>query len=369
AARMSEVGLTIEVWHKDGEDIVFDPEVTPNRPDWLSVTGIAREVAAATNSKLKLPNPKEAPKPKTKLELDYRDNPEICPRTSRILIKGVKVKSSPEWLQKRIKQIGLRPINNLVDITNYVLWMHGIPLHVFDYDKIRGHKMECVLSKGREEFRSLDGIDYQLPKDAIIIKDVGRVIDLLPLKGGENTAVSNNTTNVLLHSIVCDPVITRRTSQALGLRSDSSAVSERGVDPNGTTKACLTALELILELAGGEVASELTETPKNPLPSWKVSIDHQKIEEVLGIKIDPKKVKQIWESLDLKVEKQYEVTIPTFRNDIKIEADLIEEVGRIIGYNSFPKTLPASPVPTNPVAYTHDYDFDLNVRNILKGSG
>ena len=376
AEKLSSAGLTVEKWTKDGEDFILDSEVTPNRPDWLSVYGTAREVAAVTNSKFKIQNSKLAPKPKTKFELDYNDDPKLCPRTSRIIIKGVKVKPSPEWLRKRLKQVGLRPINNLVDITNYVLWLYGIPLHTFDYDKIRGHKMVTELSKGGEEFRSLDGINYKLPAGAIIIKDLGRVIDLLPLKGGENTAISNETTNVLLHSIVCDPVITRRTSQALGLRSDSSAVTERGVDPNGTTQACLAALEMILELAGGEVASDFVETPVKPYPNWTVSVSHEKIESVLGISVSKKLVTSIFEDLELKTAMKqfnnltiYDVAVPTFRNDLHIEEDLIEEVGRIIGYDSFPKTLPKGSVPTTKIAYAHDYDFDLQIKQTLIGSG
>ncbi len=156
---MSEVGLTIEVWHEENGDIIFDPEITPNRPDWMSITGIAREVAAATGAKFTPPKTIATPeKVKNPLQLNYKDDPTLCPRTSRILIRNVKVKSSPEWLQKRIKQIGLRPINNLVDITNYVLWLYGNPLHVFDYDKIRGHSMTAELSKGGEEFRSLESL-------------------------------------------------------------------------------------------------------------------------------------------------------------------------------------------------------------------
>lgn len=383
AERMSEVGLTIEVWKEVDGDIIFDPEVTPNRPDWMSVTGIAREIAAAINSssegarsQFQAPNTRQIQKPKTKLEINYKANPKLCPRTSTVIIKNVKVKSSPEWLQKRIKQIGLRPINNLVDITNYVLWLYGNPLHVFDYDKIRGHSMTVELSKGGEDFRSLDGINYKLPKDAIIIKDLGRVIDLPPLKGGENTAVGSETKNVLLHSIVCDPVLTRRCSQALGLRSDSSRISERGVDPNGTTQAALKALELILELAGGEAASQLIE--EKPLPGWIVEVNHKNLEKVLGISVTPAKAKEIWESLELETKSDsgrgqndtnHQITIPTFRNDLHIEEDLIEEVGRIIGYNSFPKTLPAGQLPTQKVAYAHDYDFDYEIKQTMKGAG
>src|SRR3989344_2852917 len=379
AAKLSETGLTVEHWKEEGSDIIFDPEVTPNRPDWLSVYGIAREIAAVTNSHLKdLKRPSFPTKLSQKFEIKIKPNFEIVPRITSIIIRDVKVKPSPDWLQKRIKQIGLRPINNLVDITNYVLWTFGSPLHVFDYDKIRGHQIIVDLAKGGEPFRSLDGLNYTLPKNAIIIKDVGRIIDLPPLKGGENSAISPETKNVLLHSIVCDPVLTRRTSQSLGLRIDSSAISERGVDPNGTVPAVKLALNMILDLAGGEVASELLDLKDHNFKPWTVEMGHHKLESVLGLKFEPKKVVQALVSLQLKPNMTnltnksnliYAVEIPTFRPDLKIEEDLIEEVGRLYGYNHFPKTLPASPVPTAKVAYAKNYDFEYEVKQILQSAG
>ena len=368
AGKLSAAGLTIETWKEVDGDIIFDPEITPNRPDWMSVYGIAREIAVVTNQPLKRSHLGKV-RPSQVLEITIKPNYEIVPRITSVIIRNVKVKSSPEWLQKRIKQIGLRPINNLVDITNYVLWEYGSLLHVFDYDKIRGHQMVVELSKGGEDFRSLDGIDYKLPKAAIIIKDLGRVIDLLPLKGGDNTAVSMQTTNVLLHSVVVDPIITRRTSQTLGLRSDSSAIAERGLDPNGTIVAINKAMELILELAGGEVASEIIDMKIKEFKPWTVDMSHSRLESTLGIKISATQVKNIFEKLGLKVQGEYKVTIPTFRNDIHIEEDLIEEVGRIYGYNNFPKNLPASAVPTTPVAYKKDYDFEYSIKKTLTGAG
>lgn len=377
AEKLSAAGLTVEKWEEKDGDIIFDPEITPNRPDWMSVFGIARETAAICNSKLKKDDPffkgssfsKVFSKVKNPLPITIKPNYDIVPRITSVVIKNVKVKPSPEWMQKRIKQIGLRPINNLVDITNYVLWTYGGLLHVFDYDKIRGHQMTVELSKGGEDFRSLDGIDYKLPKGAIIIKDLGRVIDLLPIKGGENTASKNDTKNVLLHSVVVDPTITRRTSQALGLRSDSSAIAERGLDPNITTISLNTALNLILELSGGEVASEIIDHKSHDFKPWTVELSHSRLEQVLGIKISPTEVKNILERLGLKVEDQYKVTVPTYRNDIHIEEDLIEEVARIYGYNNFPKSLPASAVPTTPVAYARNYDLEYDVKTHLRGAG
>ena len=373
AEKLSSAGLTVETWKEEEGDIIFDPEITPNRPDWMSVFGIAREISALTGAKLKDPNIKvEIKKIKNPLTINIKPNYDLVPRITSVIIKNVSVKPSPLWLQKRIKQIGLRPINNLVDITNYVLWTYGGLLHVFDYDKIRGKQMTIDQAKGGEAFKSLDGIDYILPKNAIIIKDVGRVIDLLPLKGGENTASYTNTKNVLLHSVIVDPILTRKTSQALGLRSDSSAIAERGLDPNITIKAVNHALSLILELAGGEIANEIMDYKSGDFKPWTVNVSHEKIENILGIKVDKNKIKEIFDSLGCHAElvsASYKVVIPTFRNDIHIEEDLIEEVGRVIGYNNFPKTLPNSAVPTEKVAYAHNYDLDFEVKQILKGAG
>lgn len=379
AGKLSEAGLTVEKWEEKDGDIIFDPEVTPNRPDWLSVYGIAREIAAITNSKLKEQSSKSQLKTqnlKNPLEIEIVPNYKIVPRITSVIIRNVSVKPSPEWLQKRIKQIGLRPINNLVDITNYVLWLYGGLLHVFDYDKIHGHQMIVTLAQGGEAFRSLDGLDYNLPKGAIIIKDADRIIDLLPLKGGENTSSTNRTKNVLLHSVVVDPVITRRTSQSLGLRSDSSAVAERGLDPNSTPIAVKTALQLILECAGGQMASEIIDHKEKEFKPWVVKMGHLRQEEILGIKISPPEVKNIFERLKLKTtikklknDSTYYVTIPTFRNDLHIEEDLIEEIGRIYGYNNFPKTLPFGPIPTSTVAYVRNYDLEYEIKQILASFG
>ncbi len=192
AKRLSEAGLTVEKWDEREGDIIFDPEVTPNRPDWLSVYGIAREIAAITKEKLQVKRLRERKlsaqsaqseklefkTPKSKLPIEIKPDYKLAPRLTAVILSGVKITESPVWLQKRIKQIGLRPINNLVDISNYIMWEQGSPLHIFDYDLIRGHEMTLSSAKGTEEFRSLDGITYKLPQGAITFKDLGRVIDL-----------------------------------------------------------------------------------------------------------------------------------------------------------------------------------------------
>lgn len=371
--KMTEAGLTCESYKNIDGEIVLDVEVTPNRSDWMSMLGIAREIAAITKSKLKYPIPKlKLEKPKTFLEIKIKPNYAIVPRITSVVIKNVTVKPSPDWLQKRILQIGLRPINNLVDITNFCLWIYGNSLHVFDYDKIRDNKMVVESAKGGEPFRSLDGIDYTLPKNAIIIKDKGRVIDLVPLKGGENTAVSNPTKNVLLHSIICNPTAVRRVSQALKLRSDSSTIAERGMDPNGTITALTHALILILKLAGGEAASEILDHKEHEFKPWSLDLNLMKLEKVLGMKITSKEVVDILNRLNLSPKpKKNKITcaIPTYRGDLKIEEDLIEEVARIHGYNNFPKSLPTATTPSQKIPYYFDDKLHLYLKNLLAALG
>jgi phenylalanyl-tRNA synthetase beta chain len=371
--KMTEAGLTCESFEERDGDIILDVEVTPNRPDWMSVVGIAREVAAITGAKLSIPKvtleTKNVLNPlQIKIDPDYK----VAPRITSVIIRNVTVKPSPDWLQKRILQIGLRPINNLVDITNYVLWTYGALLHVFDYDKILNHQMTVELSKGGEEFRSLDGIDYILPKGAIVIKDNNRVIDLLPLKGGENTASYTDTKNVLLHSIICDPIITRHTSQSLKLRSDSSAIAERGLDPNGTITAVNHAASLILELAGGALASNVIDHKKTDFKPWKLSLSLTRLEKVLGVKLPDNDIVNILTRLGLDPLKSKDLitcTIPTYRADLTIEEDLIEEVARLYGYNKFPKTIPTTTTPTVKLPYYFDRKFILNTKELLVSSG
>lgn len=380
AWKLSEAGLTVEKWEEKDGDVILEPEITPNRPDWMCVYGIAREISAITNKSLVPPD--HSPKPSgsnhktTKFEITTKNNFDLCPRYTAVIVKNIKVRPSPDWIQKRLKQVGLRPINNLVDITNFVMWEHGNPLHVFDLDKIRGKQMVLEEARGGESFRSLDGIDYHLPKGAIVIKDVGRIIDLCGIKGGENTSVSAETKNILIHVPIYDPAHIRRTSQALGLRSDASAIFERGANPGGTIGTLNRAVSLILELAGGEVGSEILDLKEKDFQPWKVLLSHEKLEKVLGIPIETKKVVEILQRLGLyttyksnATNTTYSVNIPTFRNDLHIEEDLIEEVARISGYNSFPKTLPQGALPTTSVAYAKNYSFEFAVKEILKGAG
>lgn len=371
--RLTEVGLGCEKIIKLPDDVVFELEITPNRPDWLSIIGVAYEIAAIEQKKITYPTLKTNLKPTVKtLPLKIQTDPKINPRFTGVIIQAVTVKDSPMWLKKRLQQIGQRSINTIVDITNYVMFELGNPIHAFDYDKISGHVMKVHQTRGGEVFKSVDGISYRLPKGAIVISDNEKVIDLCGIKGGQNTGTFANTKNVFIRVPVEIPILIRRASQSLGLRSEASAIFERGVNSGGTIDALRRCVDLILELSGGEIASELFDVERERFEPWSLSVRKERLQKILGIDIAEKQILSILQSLNLspKISKDtIECIIPTYRNDLKIEEDLIEEVARLYGYNNFPKTLPTGKIPIEKVPYFKDYRLDEVVKNILKAAG
>jgi len=370
--RMTEVGITTESYKKIGNEIVLEVEVTPNRPDWMSIVGIAREIAAIESEKVKLPFIPEIPKPQKILPITFKTNFKLIERWSAIILTNVQIKPSPKFIQERLKLVGLRPINNVVDITNYVMFELGIPMHAFDYDEIKGNIMSLELSKGGEKFTSVDEITYELPKDAMIIKDSERIIDLIGIKGGANSGISEKTKNVLLHVTIDNPVLIRRTSQKLGLRSEASAIYERGPDKGGTLNSLKRAYFLLTKYANAVLASKVYDLKEKEFSPWKLKLNLDKLYKVLGLKIPKEKVVEILSSLGLspKLSKNNIVcTIPTYRGDLKIEEDLIEEIARFYGYNNFPKTLPAGQVSSIKVPYYYDRNFELELKNLMVSAG
>ena len=400
---LTEVGLGTEKITKVDGDVIFEFEITPNRPDLLSIIGIAREVAAIENKKIKLKSYEIKIPQKTTLPIKLNPNYKLFHRWTGISIADVSVKPSPQWMQDRLTKLGLRPINNIIDITNYVMFELGVPLHAFDYDHIKGNQMTVEQAIGEEKFTSVDGISYHLPKDAIIIKDSERIIDLAGIKGGLNSGISDNTKNVFLHVTIDDPIHIRRASQALSLRSDASAIYERGTDKGGTLKTLARAAQLVLEMAGGNIASKVYDLKKPSSPQgeeafqpWKLNLRIERLNKILGVKIPEKKILSILQSLNLspdvilgspakrsdsrismakrdsgqaRMTTVIECTIPTYRNDLKIEEDLIEEVARIYGYNNFPKTIPIGQILTKQIPYLKDYRIEEKAKNILQASG
>ncbi len=347
--KLTEVGLGCEKIIKTSDDIIFELEITPNRPDCLSIIGIAREIAAIENKKIKFPELKNFLKPIKSLPLIIKTDSSINPRFTGIIISGIKVKESPKWLKDRLVKMNQRSINNIVDITNYVMLELGNPIHAFDYDKIIDKTMTVSQAKGGEKFESVDDITYHLPKDAVIISDKEKIIDLCGIKGGKNSGTYEETINILIRVPVEISNLVRRTSQALGLRSDASSIFERGVNANGTIDTLKRTVDLVLELSGGEVASDLYDIKVQDFKPWKLKLRIDRLNQILGITIPTGKILKILESLNLSpvlTKRIIEATIPTYRNDLKIEEDLIEEVARIYGYNNFPKTLPNGIIPT-----------------------
>ncbi len=373
--RLTEVGLGTEKITKSGQDTIFEFEVTPNRPDLLSMVGIAREIAAIEKTKIKYPRLLTDLRPKSTTEplpLKIHPNYKITPRLTGIIINNVTVKESPKWLKDKLEKIGQRPINNIVDITNFVMFELGNPIHSFDYHKIANHEMWVKQAAGGEKFESVDGISFHLPKGAIVYEDTEKIFDLVGIKGGKNSGTYDDTKAVLIVVEVDDPILIRKASQVLSLRSEASAIFERNVNRGGTIDALRRTVDLILESAGGEIASELIDLKEQAFLPWKLTLRLDRLDRILGIKIPEKEVIDSLQRLNLTPQLKgniVEATIPTHRNDLQIEEDLIEEVARIYGYNNFPKTLPTGEIPTKQIPYFRDYRIDEKVKNLLVGAG
>src|SRR3989344_2925106 len=372
--RLTEVGLSTEKIIKDKDDIIFEFEITPNRPDLLSILGIAQEIAAIEGKSIKhFKGVNINLSLKKILPLKIQTDPKINPRFTGIIIDGITVRESPKWLKERLIKIGQRPINNIVDITNYVMLELGNPIHAFDYDKIKGAVMKVHQTKGGEKFTSVDGISYRLPKNAVVISDNEEIIDLCGIKGGENTGTYEKTKTIFIRVPVEVPSLIRRASLSLGLRSEASSIFERGVNAGGTLNALQRCVNLVLEIAGGKIASNIYDIKKEEFNPWRLDLSLEKLKNVLGISIAESKILKILENLNLSPEKISKGTIrteiPTYRNDLKAEEDLIEEVARIYGYNNFPKTIPSGQTPVKPPPYYRDYRLEEKVKNIFKEAG
>ncbi len=336
-------------------DTVFDIEVTPNRPDWLSVIGIAREVSALTGNPLKLPEfsvAGDASEAAVTVEA-----PDLCPRYSARLIRGVKIGPSPAWLKQTLEKVGLRSVNNVVDATNYVLLECGHPLHAFDYHRLAGHRILVRRARNGEPFVAIDGSRHELSDDMLVIADAERAVALAGIMGGKNSEIHDATTDVLLESAWFLPANVRKTSRKLGLASESSYRFERGADIGGVIWASDRATALIQELAGG-VPGKITDVLARPIEKRRVRCRYAQVGRLLGIELPAEAVKKIFVGLGLAVIRDEpagcEVEVPTFRVDLEREADLIEEVCRIYGVEK----IPAQMQPALPAVSEFDTQWD-----------
>ncbi len=378
AEKLTMAGLEVTSLEERDGDFVFEIEVTANRPDCLSIIGIAREVAAITGKKLKLAqgtrhkaqgkNSSHEPCAMQPLSIKIENKKDCLLYTAKI-IKDVKVGPSPDWLKERLELVGVRSVNNIVDITNYILFTHGEPLHAFDLDKLSGDTIIIRRAKQNEKIITIDGQERALNTDVLLIADRNRSVALAGIMGGKDTEVTEITKNILLEAAIFNPIIIRRARQNLGLQSESSYRFERGVDPEIVENASWRAVELIQELVGGRGVlmkrSGLAKTKKKTI-NLQVAL----VQKILGINIAAAKVKKILNSLAFKTKgktkNNFIVTVPSHRPDVNLEIDLIEEIARIYGYEFIPKSLPAVKPQ---VSVGEARDLTALIKKVLVGLG
>lgn len=357
----------------DIKDSIIEVGVTPNRADCLSMVGIAREVGAILGTKTIEPQTDVAEGGEDVNELATVEvlDPQGCPRYSCRVITGVTIGPSPKWLVSRLEAADIRSINNVVDVTNYVLLEMGQPLHAFDLDLLTDRKIVVRSAEGDEKIETLDGVVRSLTTEDLVICDGAGPVALAGVMGGAATEVSEGTKNILLESAYFDPVRVRRTSKRTNLRSDSSYRFERGVDPNGVVKALARAAGLIAEAAGGEVARGAIDVYPEVKEPNIVELRPEKVNSILGTEISAEKMKEILESLDMDVqgreESGFSVAVPTFRVDIDREIDLIEEIARLYGYGKVPVSLPKALMKFE--EFGGHSEFEARIKSILTSLG
>lgn len=372
AEKLTMAGLEVTSLEKKGQDFVFEIEITSNRPDWLSVMGIAREVAAITGQKFQ-------PAPKIKSKVSGKNNAcclkiciedrKDCPLYTAKIIKGVKVGPSPAWLRDRLELIGCRSVNNIVDITNYILFETGEPLHAFDSDKLSQGEIFIRRAKNSEKITTIDGAEKTLNQNILVIADKEKPVAVAGVMGGKDTEVTGATTNILLEAAAFNQIVVRQARRSLGLQSESAYRFERGVDLEIVESASQRAMKLIQELAGGSclmAKSSGLAQKKHKSVMLEVPAAHK----ILGINLPVSKIKIILERLGFKVKmkgkNKFSAEVPGHRLDINSGIDLIEEIARIFGYENIVKSLPAVK-PQIDISETQD-KVSL-ARNILVGLG
>ncbi|MGD9886328.1 MAG: phenylalanine--tRNA ligase subunit beta [Bacilli bacterium] len=335
-------GPALQALHLD--DVVFDLSITPNRGDLMSMLGVAIEVGAVLKRPLK-PLAYELKHYQKSFDLSVTLESKGCVGYFAQAFKNVEIKPSPWWLIARLIAFGVRPINNVVDITNYILALFGQPLHAFDCEKL-GNKIVVREAYQQEPFVTLDGIKRDLIANDLVITNGQTPVALAGVMGGKSTEIDDKTTSVVIEAAVFDPMTVRKTSQRLGLRSESSARFERGVDINRTKEALAFTSYLLQTLANAQPMSDVVEAGITNIKDTAIGISEQDVSSLLGISVSKKDMISIFESLKFKVqdEKGLKVFVPNRRSDLRIKNDLIEEIGRLYGYENLPNTLPSSSI-------------------------
>ena len=378
---LSLCGPSVERINKTSDgDSVYSIEITTNRTDSAGVLGIAREaqtilprfgIAAKLKNK-ESDNSKKFKFVKSVKYLETQVDPKLCPRFTVALIKNVTIKDSPKEVCSLLEKVGVRPINNIVDVSNYIMHELGQPVHTFDYDKIGGKKMILRSAKMGEKVTTLDGKTFELGNNDITIEDgEGRLIDLCGIMGGENSAVDEKTKNVLLFIQNYEQYHVRQTSMKLAQRSEAAALFEKGIDPEGVAPAMLSAIEMIKKSSGGVSEKEILDIYPAPYKEKFVSIDLELMERIIGVKIAKKDITNYLTSLGFSVTwsgNMLKAGVPSFRaSDINIPEDIAEEVARIYGYHNLPNVLMEGPLPKPKT--NKSYKVENTIRQTLKGLG
>ncbi|WP_069804474.1 phenylalanine--tRNA ligase subunit beta [Thermogemmatispora onikobensis] len=362
-------------------DVVLEFAIKAHRGDLSSIIGIAREVAALTRKPLHLPEPRfsEQGQPAAELVEVTVEDTELCPRYSARVISGVNIGPSPGWMARRLLMAGMRPINLIVDITNYVMLEVGQPLHAFDYDLVRERHIIVRRARDGEEITTLDGVQRRLRGDMLLITDPQGPTAIAGVMGSAISEVNEGTTRILLESANFKPASIRRTAVALGLRTESSSRFEKGLDPELTIFGANRAVQLMVELAGGQVHPGIVDVYPRPVEPRTILFSPSEVDWLTGLKVTSRQVHDALSALEFKVEEVsaaadaaggeqlLRVTVPTFRGDIGEGADLVEEVLRMIGYDQLPAIVPEGPLP-EPQG-DHWFEREYEVREILIGLG
>ncbi len=373
AERLTMAGLEVEETTPSSIGSVFRTKVTPNRGDWMSVLGSARETAAALDTSLAispLPLPEEAPDVQRWAGVRV-EAPLLCPRYAAKVIRNVRVGSSPQWMQDKLTAAGMRPLNVVVDITNYVMLEMGQPLHAFDYDRLAQGQIVVRTAHKDEQITTLDGTNRTLGPDMLLICDAEKPVAIAGVMGGSASEVTDATRHIFLESACFDPSSIRRTGKALGLSTEASYRYERGVDPELAPLALERACELLADLAQGEVVLGRIDLYPAPFVPKVILLRPARVNALLGTKLDDAAIAHSLRRLSLLVEPAgdtWHVTIPTFRPDLVAEIDLVEEVGRMVGYETLPETLPPARSPQGGVDSAEGL-FAANLRAALTGFG
>lgn len=376
----TRTGMPASEFFKTEDDTILEIGLTPNRSDAASHLGVARDLAAILNTSTNTstytttisglqPLPEATQLNTVAISIE---NTDACKRYSGLVISGIKVQESPEWLRNRLKSIGVRPINNIVDVTNFVLHDLGQPLHAFDLDKIKGNKIVVRSAKAGEKFKTLDNVDRTLKADDLVICNETEVMCLAGVFGGSDSGVTETTTSVFLESAYFNPADIRKTAKNHSLKTDASFRFERGTDPEMTVTALIRAANLIFEVAGGVLSMDVTDVYPEKLEAYKVTFSYSNCTELIGKEIERSVIKNIILTLGMEIESEGSdgllLRVPRYKTDVTREADVIEEVMRIYGYNNVEVskaiTYTASNSPVN-----FDVELENKVGTLLEGFG